>query len=184
MPPLYPHYPFTRGTASKLHGIANFLGQGIYGRVGYSGLMAIKARQEEATAVVTPEIEACFEVIEAVMRFEPKRESSILLCSKIDFWRHQTLLSQLTTLDLVDSTSSFSNRTDLKLVSVLLRPIAKGFKPSGNQQKHTLRSLNFRWCCTPWSNGLTFFVSVKASGFWAMWVLWWPWWEGALEILT
>jgi hypothetical protein len=68
---------FTRGTASKLHGIANFLGQGIYGRVGYGGLMAIKARQEKATAVVTPEIEACFEVIEAVMRFEPKRESSI-----------------------------------------------------------------------------------------------------------
>jgi len=36
--------------------------------------MTIKARQDEATAVLTPEIEECFEVIEAVMRFEPKRE--------------------------------------------------------------------------------------------------------------
>jgi hypothetical protein len=65
---------FTHGTASKLYGIANFLEQGIYGRVGYGGLMAVKARQDEATTVLTPELEACFEVIEAVMRFEPKRE--------------------------------------------------------------------------------------------------------------
>ena len=60
----------TRGTASKLYGIA----WSIYGRVGYGGLMAVKARQDEATTVLTPELEACFEVIEAVMRFEPKRE--------------------------------------------------------------------------------------------------------------
>ena len=54
---------FTRGTASKLYGIANFLWQGIYGRVGYGGLivMAIKARQGEATTMLTPEIEACVE---------------------------------------------------------------------------------------------------------------------------
>ena len=54
---------FTRGTASKLYGIANFWGQGIYGRVGYGGLivMAIKARQGEATTMLTPEIEACVE---------------------------------------------------------------------------------------------------------------------------
>ena len=30
---------FTHGTASKLYGIANVLEQGIYGRVGYGGLM-------------------------------------------------------------------------------------------------------------------------------------------------
>jgi hypothetical protein len=53
---------FTPGTASKLYGIANCLEQGIYARVGYVGLMAVKARQDEATAVPTPEIEACFEV--------------------------------------------------------------------------------------------------------------------------
>ena len=35
---------FTRGTASKLYGLAIFLEQGISGRVGYGGLMAIKAR--------------------------------------------------------------------------------------------------------------------------------------------
>ena len=54
---------FTRGTASKLYGIANFWGQGIYGRVGYGGfiVMAIKARQGEATTMLTPEIEACVE---------------------------------------------------------------------------------------------------------------------------
>ena len=38
---------FSRGAASKLYGLANFLEQGIYGRVGYGGLMAIKARQDE-----------------------------------------------------------------------------------------------------------------------------------------
>eukprot|EP00435_Cladocopium_sp_Y103_P057434 s1456_g19.t1 len=69
---------FTRGTASKLYGIANFLEQGIYGRVGYGGLMAIKARQDETITTLTPDICACFEVIEAVMRFCPKREFSVL----------------------------------------------------------------------------------------------------------
>eukprot|EP00435_Cladocopium_sp_Y103_P060929 s497_g22.t1 len=68
----------TKGTAAKLYGVANFLEQGIYGRVGYGGLMAIKARQDEANTALTPEICACFEVIEAVMRFSPKREFSIL----------------------------------------------------------------------------------------------------------
>ena len=68
---------FTRGTASKLYGTANFLEQGIYGRVGYGGLVASKVRQGETTTAMTPEIEACFEVIEAVMRFEPKSEVSV-----------------------------------------------------------------------------------------------------------
>eukprot|EP00435_Cladocopium_sp_Y103_P069918 s1385_g34.t1 len=68
----------TRGTAAKLYGVANFLEQGIYGRVGYGGLMAIKARQDETLTTLTPAICACFEVIEAVMRFCPKREFSIL----------------------------------------------------------------------------------------------------------
>ena len=54
---------FSRGTASKLYGLANFLEQGICGRVGYGGLMAIKARQDENTTAMTPEIEACFEVM-------------------------------------------------------------------------------------------------------------------------
>ena len=46
----------TRGTASKLYGIANFLEQGIYGRVGYGGPMAIKARQDETIAAMTPRL--------------------------------------------------------------------------------------------------------------------------------
>ena len=39
--------------------------------------MASKVRQGETTTAVTPEIEACFEVIEAVMRFEPRSEVSV-----------------------------------------------------------------------------------------------------------
>ena len=76
---------FTRGTASKLYGIASFLEQGIYGRVGYGGLMAIKARQDETATPLTPEIEACFEVIEAVMRFEPKREFPVFPMQRLRF---------------------------------------------------------------------------------------------------
>jgi len=77
---------FSRGTASKLYGLANFLEQGIYGRVGYGGLMAIKARQDENTTAMTPEIESCFEVIEAaVMRFQPKREFPVLRLEHLRF---------------------------------------------------------------------------------------------------
>ena len=76
---------FSRGAASKLYGLANFLEQGIYGRVGYGGLMAIKARQDETTSTITPEIEACFEVIEAVMRFQPKREFPVLHLDHLRF---------------------------------------------------------------------------------------------------
>eukprot|EP00435_Cladocopium_sp_Y103_P058656 s309_g20.t1 len=50
-----------KGVASKLYGIANFLEQGIYGRVRYGGLMAIKLRQNEPSVELTPEILACFE---------------------------------------------------------------------------------------------------------------------------
>ena len=141
---------FTRGTASKLYGIASFLEQGIYGRVGYGGLMAIKARQDETATSLTPEIEACFEVIEAVMRFEPKREfSSFPPCSGCDFWQHQMLLSKPTTQVLVVSTSSFSNQMEHRSVSVLSQPTVLSFKPCGNQRRPTLPSWNFRWCCIP-----------------------------------
>ena len=47
--------------------------------------MAIKARQDEATTALTPEIEACFEVIEAVMRFQPKREFPVLHLDHLRF---------------------------------------------------------------------------------------------------
>ena len=76
---------FSRGTASKLYGLANFLEQGIYGRVGYCGLMAVKVRQDENTTAITPEIEACFEVIEAVMRFQPKREFPVFRMESLRF---------------------------------------------------------------------------------------------------
>ena len=50
---------FSRGTAPKLYGLANFLEQGIYGRVGYGSLMAVKARQDENATAMTPEIGGC-----------------------------------------------------------------------------------------------------------------------------
>ena len=50
---------FSRGTAPKLYGLANFLEQGIYGRVEYGSLMAVKARQDENATAMTPEIEGC-----------------------------------------------------------------------------------------------------------------------------
>eukprot|EP00438_Fugacium_kawagutii_P004802 Skav227329 [mRNA] locus=scaffold2964:74870:76455:- [translate_table: standard] len=68
----------SRGSASKLYGIANFLEQGIYGRVGYGGLMAVKDRQTESSKHLTEELRACFEVIEAVTRMEPRREFPVL----------------------------------------------------------------------------------------------------------
>ena len=75
----------TKGTASKLYGLTNFLEQGIYGRVGYGGLMAVKDRQDESTHILTDEIAACFEVIEAVMRFEPKREFPVFPLQQLRF---------------------------------------------------------------------------------------------------
>ena len=63
--------------ASKIYGIANFLEQGIFGRVGYGGLMAIKARQDEDVTCLTPAILQCFEVIEAVMKVKPFRRFPI-----------------------------------------------------------------------------------------------------------
>ena len=75
----------TKGTASKLYGLTNFLEQGIYGRVGYGGLMAVKDRQDESTNILTDEIAACFEVIEAVMRFEPKREFPVFPLQQLRF---------------------------------------------------------------------------------------------------
>ena len=46
--------------------------------------MAIEARQDETATSMTEEIEACFAVIEAVMRFEPKREYEV-------FFQYSTL---------------------------------------------------------------------------------------------
>ena len=45
---------FTRGTASKLYRLAIVLEQGISGRVGYGGLMAIKARNWSSLCCCAP----------------------------------------------------------------------------------------------------------------------------------
>ena len=61
------------GTASKLYGVANFFEMGVWGRVGCGGLAAIKARQQEHTGELTPEILHSFEVLEAVISLKPCR---------------------------------------------------------------------------------------------------------------
>ena len=68
-----------KGVASKMYGVANFLEQGIFGRVGYGGLMAIKARQDKDVTYLTPAILQCLEVIEAVMKVKPFRRFPVSL---------------------------------------------------------------------------------------------------------
>ena len=110
---------FSRGTASKLYGLANFLEQGIYGRMGYGGLMAIKARQDENTAAMTPEIESCFEVIEAVMRFQPKREFPVFPMEHLRFWAASDAAVEADNPGSGGFHLIFSNLTGHKSVSVL-----------------------------------------------------------------
>ena len=66
------------GTAAKLYGIANFFEQGIWGRAGAGGLAAIKCRQYSATHSLSPAILSCFEVLEAIISCQPKRELEVL----------------------------------------------------------------------------------------------------------
>ena len=74
-----------KGVASKIYGIANFLEQGIFGRVGYGGLMAIKARQDEDVTCLAPAILQCFEVIEAVMKEKPFRPFPVSIFQGLRF---------------------------------------------------------------------------------------------------
>ena len=133
-----PFKQFTRGTATKLYGIAHFLEQGIYGRVSYCGLMAIEARQDETATSMAEEIEACFEVIEAVMRFEPKREYSVFPT------QHTRFLALSDAAAEADNPGSggfhliFFNQTAPKTVSVLLQQTALSCNPSGNRRQPTV----------------------------------------------
>ena len=45
-----------RGVTSKIYGVANFLEQGLFGRVGYGGLMAIEARRMKTSPTRLPPI--------------------------------------------------------------------------------------------------------------------------------
>lgn len=66
------------GTASKLYGIANFFEQGVWGRIGAGGLAAIKERQYDSAHSLTPEILACFEVLDAIISTHPCRQLEVL----------------------------------------------------------------------------------------------------------
>ena len=66
------------GTAAKLYGVANFFEQAVYGRIGCSGLAAIKQRQYEASSAVTPAILASFQVLKAVINAKPERPFPVI----------------------------------------------------------------------------------------------------------
>ena len=153
---------FSRGTASKLYGLANFLEQGIYGRVGYGGLMAIKARQDENTTAMTPEIEACFEVIEAVTRFLPKLEFPVF----------RTERQRLRFLAASDAAVEADNPGSGGFHLIFFQPDGSqtrlSFVATNCTELQTLctsPSWSYLWCCTLWSSALTSFDIDTAFGF-------------------
>ncbi|CAE7754857.1 FCPB, partial [Symbiodinium necroappetens] len=66
------------GLAAKNYGTCNFLEQGMYGRVGASGLRAIRERADEGGRELTPPILSCFALIRAVLAARPERQFDIL----------------------------------------------------------------------------------------------------------
>ena len=75
------------GVAAKLYGLANFFEQGVYGRIGCGGLHAIMERQLSRGDQLTPAIEQCFQILEAVVSIHPERE--------LDVWprRHERFVA-------------------------------------------------------------------------------------------
>ena len=159
---------FSRGTASKLYGLANFLEQGIYRRVGYGGLVAIKARQDENTTARTPEFEACFEVIEAAMRFQLKREFPVFRMERLRF------------LAASDAAVEADNPGSGGFHLIFFQPDGSqtrlSFVATNCAELQTLWSLpkptwpswSYLRCCTPWSSALTSFDIDTAFGFLTM----------------
>ena len=68
----------TSGTASKIYGMMNFLEQGIYGRIGCSGLCAIKERQQEISRKMTPALQESLTLILEVLKLRPLREMEVI----------------------------------------------------------------------------------------------------------
>ena len=66
------------GTASKIYGVMAFLEQGIYGRVGCSGLQAIKARQHETDRHLSPALKDSLYLIRAVLELRPARVMEVI----------------------------------------------------------------------------------------------------------
>ena len=72
------------GVAAKLYGLTNFFEQGVYGRIGCGGLHAIKERQLVRGDQLTPAIEQCFQILEAVISIHQSAER------ELDVWpRHR-----------------------------------------------------------------------------------------------
>ena len=106
--------------------------------------MAIKARQDEATTSVTPEIEACFEVIEAVMRFQPKREFPSFTWTTCASLLPQMLRWRLTIQVQEVFTSSF-------------------FQPDGSQIRHSFVANNCAELQKLWQPAETHVAQLELS---------------------
>ena len=65
------------GVAAKIYGMANFLEMGIYGRVGCTGLHALKTRQQATETELTGDLKSSFEVLREVLRLMPRRELEV-----------------------------------------------------------------------------------------------------------
>ena len=67
------------GQAAKLYGVANFFEQGVYGRIGCGGLAAVKQRQYDQTAELTPALQVCFTILRSIVALQPERAFPVWL---------------------------------------------------------------------------------------------------------
>jgi hypothetical protein len=85
-------------------------------------------------------------VIEAVMRFQPKREFPVL---RLEHLRFLAASDAAVEVDNPGSSGIFSNLTGHKSVTVLLQPIVQSSKVYGSLQRPISLSWSFLWCSTP-----------------------------------
>ena len=93
----------------------------------------------------TPKIEQCFEVIEAVMRYEPKREYPVFNKISSNFLAASDAAVQASIQVQEVFTSSFSKLTVPKPVSVLWPTSALSFVPFGSLRNPTLSNCHGLW---------------------------------------
>ena len=78
---------------------------------------------------MTPEIEACFEVIEAVMRFQPKREFPVFRMERLRFLAASDAAVEADNPESGGFHLIFFQPDRCKPVSVLLQPTVQSSRP-------------------------------------------------------
>ena len=68
---------FAPGVAAKYYGSCNFFESGVFGKIGRSGLNAIKDRQDAIEDVLSPEIEKSLQCVEDVISMHPLRQVQV-----------------------------------------------------------------------------------------------------------